>query len=66
MKVSSRNAKVEAYNQICHKLGTEYLWNQWCQFIADKYPTKWVDGDHVSMVHYTYLTDSYDTIKEAL
>ena len=65
MKQGTRQSKVRQYNLICHEIGTDELWNQWCQFIANKYPTKWVDGNHVSMVHYTYLTDSwYNIVKE--
>jgi hypothetical protein len=60
MKMSTRKAKVEQYNIICHDIGTEVLWDTWCDLIAKKHPTKWVDGDHVSMVHYTYLIDSWE------
>lgn len=47
--------KILAYIELCHEYGTENLWNSWCSFLATKSP-KWQDGNHVSEVHYTYLT----------
>ena len=48
--------KIENYITLCHDYGTENLWNSWCSMIAAKYPTDFIDGNHVSEVHYTYLT----------
>jgi len=48
--------KIENYVKLCHDYGTESLWNSWCENLATK-SVKWVDGYHVSEVHYTYLTD---------
>jgi len=47
--------KIAAYVELCHGYGTEYLWNSWCEYLSTK-SKKWVDGFHVSEVHYTYLT----------
>tara|TARA_R110000824_G_scaffold275313_2_gene463999 strand:- start:2626 stop:3243 length:618 start_codon:yes stop_codon:yes gene_type:complete len=47
--------KIENYVKLCHDYGTELLWNSWCENLATK-SVKWVDGFHVSEVHYTYLT----------
>ena len=47
--------KIRNYVQICNEYGTENLWNSWCSFLATK-STKWRDSNHVSEVHYTYLT----------
>ena len=47
--------KIRNYIQICHEYGTENLWNSWCSFLATK-STKWRDANHVSEVHYSYLT----------
>ena len=43
------------YILMCHDYGTENLWNSWCSFLATK-SVKWQDGNHVSEVHYSYLT----------
>jgi len=48
--------KIENYITLCHDYGTENLWNSWCSMIASKYPKDFIDGNHVSEVHYTYLT----------
>ena len=47
--------KIRNYIQICNEYGTDNLWNSWCSLIATK-STKWRDANHVSEVHYTYLT----------
>jgi hypothetical protein len=46
--------KKRNYIEICHSYGTEFLWNKWCEHVATGSP-HWIDGDHVSAVHYTYL-----------
>lgn len=57
--------RIEKYITLCHDYGTENLWNSWCSMIASKYPKDFVDGNHVSELHYTYLTgEYYDNIKE--
>jgi hypothetical protein len=35
--------------------GCEYLWNSWCVFMADKYPNRYRDADHVSQLHVDYV-----------
>ena len=52
--IDANNKKVVAYIDMCHDIGTEKLWNNWCNFLATK-SKKWRDGSHVSAVHYTYL-----------
>jgi hypothetical protein len=52
--IDTNNAKIKAYIKMCHHYGTEYLWNSWCELLSTK-SKKWVDGNHVSEVHYTYL-----------
>ena len=50
--------KLVNYISLCHKHGTETMWNEWCSFVAnkDKKAKKfWLDANHVSVVHYTYL-----------
>lgn len=47
--------KILSYIELCHDYGTENLWNSWCSFLATK-SDKWQDANHVSEVHYSYLT----------
>ena len=54
--LENNRRKVEKYITLCHDYGTENLWNSWCSMIADKYPKDFLDSNHVSEVHYTYLT----------
>ena len=49
-------AKIQDYVKLCHDYGTEFLWNSWCEYLSTK-SDKWIDGFHVSEVHYTYLTE---------
>jgi hypothetical protein len=36
-------------------LGTEYLWDSWCEFMADKYPKHYKNANHVSRLHLEYI-----------
>tara|TARA_R100000742_G_C4261112_1_gene78893 strand:- start:513 stop:1145 length:633 start_codon:yes stop_codon:yes gene_type:complete len=54
--IKANEKKIENYIKMCHDYGTEELWNAWCESLALK-SDKWVDGFHVSEVHYTYLTN---------
>ena len=54
--IDANNRKVVAYIDMCHDIGTEKMWNDWCNFLATK-SKKWRDGSHVSAVHYSYLTN---------
>ena len=58
--LANNRRKIETYITLCHDYGTENLWNSWCSMIANKYPKDFVDGNHVSEVHYTYLTGEYN------
>jgi hypothetical protein len=50
--INAVTKRVDAYINVCQKVGgCEYLWNQWCEFIAEKYPDKFSSADHVSQVH---------------
>lgn len=46
--------KIVNYIDLCTDYGTENLWNSWCEYLATK-SIHWVDGNHVSEVHYSYL-----------
>jgi hypothetical protein len=51
-KLAEKLRKSHEYMHLCEKLGgTEYLWNNWCKFIADKYPNKFANAHAVSRVH---------------
>ena len=47
--------KIWNYIRLCADYGCENLWNSWCAFLATK-SKRWQDSNHVSEVHYTYLT----------
>lgn len=49
-----RDEKINKYISICHNIGTEKLWDTWCDYLSTKSP-KWSDGFEVSKVHYDYL-----------
>ena len=51
----SNKQKINSYINLCHDYGCEQLWDSWCNMLATK-SKKWQDGNHVSEVHYTYLT----------
>ena len=57
MKVKNKElvkTKINNYINICHAIGTEKLWNNWCEYLSTKNKT-WRDGFHVSEVHEQYL-----------
>jgi len=55
-KAEQSNAdRIKIYIDLCHLYGCESLWNSWCDNLATK-SKRWQDGNHVSEVHYTYLT----------
>jgi len=57
MKVKNKElikTKILNYINICHAIGTEKLWNNWCEYLSTKNKT-WRDGFHVSEVHEQYL-----------
>jgi len=44
--------KAELYIETCNKLGgCEYLWDSWCEYLAEKNPNRFRDADHVSELH---------------
>jgi len=58
--IDNNRKKLIKYINLCHDYGTENLWNSWCSMIATKYPKTFVDNNHVSELHYTYLTGEYN------
>ena len=53
--IDTNREKILNYINLCHDYGTANLWDSWCSMLATK-SKQWVDGFHVSEVHYTYLT----------
>jgi len=53
--IANNQRKVLGYVNLCHDHGTENLWNNWCNHLSTT-SKRWVDGNHVSEVHYSYLT----------
>lgn len=57
-KPDTQRRKIDAYVQACKQRRTSWLWDSWCKLIAKKDPKRWIDGDHVSAVHYEYLINA--------
>tara|TARA_R110002096_G_scaffold295542_1_gene489911 strand:+ start:511 stop:1146 length:636 start_codon:yes stop_codon:yes gene_type:complete len=53
--IAANDRRIVDYVNLCHNYGTENLWNTWCDFLSTK-SARWQDGNHVSEVHYRYLT----------
>ena len=49
-----KDEKINKYIAICHNIGTENLWDTWCNSLATK-NSVWSNGFEVSKVHYDYL-----------
>jgi hypothetical protein len=44
--------KVRNYIQVCEELGgSEVLWNEWCEGMADRYSKRFADANVVSFLH---------------
>jgi len=57
-KVKAEKAleKAKMYLDLCEKLGgTEFLWDNWCNFVAVRHPKHFQDGNDVSARHCSYL-----------
>jgi hypothetical protein len=55
VKPLTRRKKIEAYVDACRQRRCSWLWDSWCNLIADKQPDKWKNGTEVSRVHLDYL-----------
>jgi len=56
----TKQKRIETYIDACSKRRCRWLWNSWCNLIAKKDPTRWRDGEHVSLVHFEYLINNED------
>lgn len=52
--VINRRSKINNYIKLCGVIGTEKLWNNWCNYLALRNPKAWKDGYHVSAAHVSY------------
>jgi hypothetical protein len=56
VKYDTALGKAKLYIKLCEDLGgSKYLWDSWCDLLAEKYPTKYKNGQHVSRLHRDYV-----------
>tara|TARA_R110002020_G_scaffold31157_2_gene97524 strand:+ start:2773 stop:3369 length:597 start_codon:yes stop_codon:yes gene_type:complete len=56
LKYNTALRKAEYYIKTCEDLGgSEYLWNSWCEFVAEKYPWKYKNANQVSKLHVDHI-----------
>tara|TARA_Y100001963_G_scaffold103651_1_gene142705 strand:+ start:5923 stop:6507 length:585 start_codon:yes stop_codon:yes gene_type:complete len=56
VKYDTALGKAKLYIKVCEDLGgCEYLWNSWCDLLAEKYPNKYKNGQQVSRLHQDYV-----------
>lgn len=53
--LDSNTQKLIQYINLCHGIGTENLWDTWCNSLSET-SSFWRDGHHVSESHYHYLS----------
>jgi len=58
VQVDTRHKKIDAYVSACKQRRVSWLWDSWCNLIAKKDPKRWINGEHVSAVHFEYLVDA--------
>jgi hypothetical protein len=56
--VIKRIEKIDKYINICDNYSSSWLWNSWCEFVADKNKTSWRNSTAVSEAHFTYLDNN--------
>ena len=56
VKYDTALKKAKLYTTTLENIGgCEYLWDSWCIFMADKYPKRYNNAQHVSRLHVEYL-----------
>lgn len=59
VKYLTARKKATLYLNTCVQCGgSETLWDEWCQLIADKYPQRWRSAHDVSQAHEEIITGS--------
>ena len=52
LKTETVLKRARLYVETCEALGgCEFLWNQWCEFITNRYHKEFDDAEHVSRLH---------------
>jgi hypothetical protein len=52
-----KHKRISKYITLCeNEVGTERLWDDWCNFVAVRHPKLWDTGEDVSQAHIDYLT----------
>ena len=56
-KLETKERKIDCYVKTCEDIGgSQYLWDEWCAFVASKYPTRFKDAEDVSKLHVSAIT----------
>lgn len=51
-KPKTRSRLIEQYHRLCDDIGgTEFLWDNWCRFVAERTPAPFYTADEVSRFH---------------
>lgn len=48
---SSLKERIATYIALCESIGTDVLWDRWCQHVADLRPKSWSSANDVSRFH---------------
>ena len=66
-KITAANFnKARKYLAVCKEIGgSEVLWNNWCNLIAEKYPNHFESADDVSWLHSNSIMGIHQTIARA-
>tara|TARA_R110002012_G_scaffold59544_2_gene155896 strand:- start:37 stop:696 length:660 start_codon:yes stop_codon:yes gene_type:complete len=58
--------KARKYLAVCKEIGgSEVLWNNWCDLVAEKYPKHFEAGDDVSWLHSNAIMGIHQTMARA-
>jgi hypothetical protein len=58
--INTNREKARRYIELCDiELGCAYLWNSWCELIAQRYPKYYADASHVSRLHVDCVKNQY-------
>ena len=43
--------RIKLYKALCNNLGSAYMWDSWCEYVAALYPKVYRDAEHLSEMH---------------
>jgi len=50
--IAGRRTFIARYVTLCYQLGgPSVLWDKWCEYVAERQPTRYDDAEHVSRLH---------------